>query len=260
MTDSSMDDEQTEQILDAAEYVLGTLEPEQAAQIDEALPHEPQMRSEIVYWESRLGVLGLGVEPIEPPAAVWQSIADRIGIDTPQLSGDHERVTPIRSSAKERKGAAARGSGRAWQGLAVAASVAAIAMAAVLFSGVTANQPSSSEPAFASVLYDKPTGMSWLVTAPDKAHTLSVKAMSSYQVPDGKVLRLWMEPDDGKPMFLGKWPHRRGEHTMDMPDAVASQMPHAKRLMVTMENADTAPGAGPFKQVMWVSPVARHTS
>ncbi|MDA3920251.1 MAG: anti-sigma factor [Salinisphaera sp.] len=247
-------------ILDAAEYVLGTLDAETRRQVERDMATDAGLSQEVAYWQDRLGVLGLSLEPVEPPDSIWQSIARRTGINTVDAQHEHDRVVSLdQRSAREKSAPEKRSRSRVWQGLAVAASVAAVVMAALLFSNVAADRSQSGQPAYASVLYDKPTGMSWLVTASRQPHKLSVMAMGSYPLPQGKVLRLWLEPENGKVVFLGKWPDSRGEHTLKMPEAVAAKLAHAKRLMVTMEDAGTAPGAGPFKRLMWVSPVARRT-
>ena len=102
--------------------------------------------------------------------------------------------------------------------------------------------------------------MSWLVTAPKNGQKMKVVAMGDYDVPEGKVLRLWFKPEDGAPVLLGKWPHTHGDHEMTMPDDVARSMDQPAQLMVSMEDAGAANQASaPSGKLMWTSPIARRT-
>ena len=239
--------------LRAAEYVLGTLDAEDARAFERELSNDAGARAELAYWEHRLGALGLALAPVQPPASVWQRIAAAMDADAP----------PHANVASGDFGRRGRRSGTGfWRGLAVAASVAAIVMAALLFG--SSRQPegapaSSGEPAYASVIYDEPTGMSWLVTAEAGSHEMSVVAMGDYPVPEGKTLRIWFKPEQGEPVLLGKLPHAGGKYKMTLSDTVAQAMDQPARLMVSMEDATRENINTPAGELMWTSPIARHT-
>ena len=250
--------EQENRVLQAAEYALGTLEPRERSRFETQLMHDADARRELAYWETRLGALGLAMRPAEPPAAVWDRVTRELGL---------ERATPVaqrpETSAAHRSPAANDGGPGIWRGLALVASVAALVMAGLLFSGSTqraTGRAPMSAPAYASVVYDEPTGMSWLVTAHAGSHKMTVVAMGDYKVPEGKVLRAWLKPDDGEPVLLGKWPHTHGDHEMAVSDAAARHMNEPAKLMVSMEDAgSTARGTAPSGKLMWTSPIARRT-
>lgn len=247
-----VDSKQEETTLRAAEYVLGTLEPDAAREFEAGLPRDAEARRELVYWEHRLGSLGLALAPVQPPAHVWQRIANATG--TARAAND-PRVPDDRAGGRGR--AANPG---LWRSLAVAASVAALVMAGLLFTGMPQDeQQPAAKPAYASVIYDEPTGMSWLVTAHAHSHEMSVVAMGNYQVPDGKMLRMWFKPEDGDPVLLGKLPHAGGEYKMTVSDAVAKAMDQPAKLMVSMEDASRENETTPGGKLMWTSPIARHT-
>lgn len=249
--------EQQDQIIQAAEYVLGTLDSRERSRFETQLMHDPGARAELAYWEQRLGALGFALEPVEPPAAIWDGLTQRLGIASVPREFDTQRT------AVSGRPAANDGARSFWRGLAIAASVAAIALAAVLFSGVgerNAEPVQEVEPAYASVVYDEPTGMSWLVTAREDSDKMKVMAMGNYDVPDGKVLRLWFKADDGDPILVGKWPHTHGQYEMTVPDAAAKAMHQPAQLMVSMEDANASnPESGPSGELMWSSPIARRT-
>ena len=58
----------------AAEYVLGTLEPEDRRRFVEQLSGDSSLRELVDVWEDRLSVLEHGVAPVDPPAALWNKI------------------------------------------------------------------------------------------------------------------------------------------------------------------------------------------
>ena len=249
--------EQEQRILQAAEYVLGTLDARERSRFETLLMHDAEARAELAYWEQRLGALGLAPEPVEPPAAVWDGVTRQLGLRAPDRDTTEAGVAPPGQPA------ANDSAGPIWRGVALVASVAALVMAAMLFTGSTEREASPAQapqPAYASVVYDKPTGMSWLVTAPKNGQKMKVVAMGDYDVPEGKVLRLWFKPEDGAPVLLGKWPHTHGDHEMTMPDDVARSMDQPAQLMVSMEDAGAANQASaPSGKLMWTSPIARRT-
>jgi len=58
----------------AAEFVLGTLDSDERARVNELLDRDHQFRAMVRTWERRLGELHLMVDPVEPPEAVWDRI------------------------------------------------------------------------------------------------------------------------------------------------------------------------------------------
>lgn len=238
--------------LNVAEYVLGTLDEHSRAQIDKALDSDAGLRQELDYWQQRLGPLCLAVACVEPPTHVWQSICEKTRLDVPTTDA-------IGTGAGSKLPATQRGA-RFWPGLAVAASVVAVVLAALLFNTSAINSSAvAADPAYASVVYDEPTGMSWLVTGSAQPDMFSVTAMGQFPLPQGKILRAWLKPEHGPAVFLGPWPYTPGEHSLSVPASAADKLARASRLMVTMENANQAVGPAPNGRVMWVSPVARHT-
>ena len=65
----------------AAEYVLGTLDPEERTQAQGLLESDQDFAAKVRLWERRLGELHLMVEPVEPEPKIW----DRIKAKMPEL-------------------------------------------------------------------------------------------------------------------------------------------------------------------------------
>jgi len=230
----------------AGEYVLGTLDELDLRRFEALLHENAEARREVAYWEQRLGALALALDPVEPPDAVWARIAAKIG--------------PRRSAP------ATSGSGRAgrtgiWQGIAMAASVAALVMAALLFT----TEPPPSEPApdarpaLAGMIHDEPSGMSWLVTADAGGHEVDVVAMNDYDVPEGKILRAWIIPQGGQPIGLGTMPVTSGRQTMAVPAAVEDVIDKPMQWAVSLEDQSDADAEAPHGEVLWAVPIARRT-
>ena len=58
----------------ASEYVLGTLDADERAQVEALILFEPAFAETVRRWERRLGELNVLVAPVEPPPAVWEKI------------------------------------------------------------------------------------------------------------------------------------------------------------------------------------------
>lgn len=258
MSDSGNGSLSQERILDAAEYVLGTLDTDASASLERELGSDAALRAEVDYWQERLGALGLALTPVEPPPEVWRAIAERAGLSV-GAEADVHRASDIR--ARGPASPAPRRS-RFWPGLAVAASIVAVVLAALLYNtGRYQQTETTAQPAYASVVYDKSTGTSWLVTAPEHPQQLVVTAMGRFPLPKGKVMRAWLKPANAAPIYIGTWPYKPGKHRLKLPDNAArdiTQQP--SQLMVTMEDASVPASSSPNGPLLWASPVGRqHT-
>jgi hypothetical protein len=67
----------------AAEYVIGTLDPDERASANALLDVDEGFRALVRAWERRLGELHLMVEPVEPDGQIWERIRDRLGVRRP---------------------------------------------------------------------------------------------------------------------------------------------------------------------------------
>src|SRR5262245_30902161 len=67
----------------AAEYVIGTLDPDQRARANTMLDADEGFRAQVRAWERRLGELHLMVEPVEPDGWILDRIRDRLGVRAP---------------------------------------------------------------------------------------------------------------------------------------------------------------------------------
>src|SRR5262249_42747265 len=62
----------------AAEYVLGTLDPDERAQARELLATDRDFEAKVIAWERRLGELHLMVELVDPEPGIWERIKAKL--------------------------------------------------------------------------------------------------------------------------------------------------------------------------------------
>ncbi len=68
-----------ERSMNAGEYVLGTLTPDERRAFEQAASADATLRHEQYTWERRLARLALKLEPVAPRPVVWMGIEHRIG-------------------------------------------------------------------------------------------------------------------------------------------------------------------------------------
>lgn len=231
----------------AAEYVLGTLSPEAARVFQQHLAEDEATRACLRLWEQRLAQLALELDPVEPPAQLWKTIAQELGIEV--ASGARGPAAPAPDSGP------ARGL-RRWRRLAIAASVCALVLAGLAIVELPVWQAGPQAPDYAGVIYDQTSGMSWLVTSIGHGSKLSVDAMGDFQVPSHKMLRMWLKPANGKPHLIGRLPHTRGHYTMALSETLRASLGGHSKIMVSMEDRSRAGTQTPGGKLMWVSPLA----
>ena len=177
--------------LDMAEYVLGTLRPDQARAVEALTLADPAVAAELAAWEVKLGHLAALVPPVAPPSELWRRLALATGIEGVQvrLRGD---------------GSAGRlqASLRLWRPLAVAAALAVVVFAALLL-----RPPPSTAPDLLAALSPTGTpGAAFLVRV-DTAGNAVIVAPGPPPTASGRVLELWaLAPGAGAPISLGVLP------------------------------------------------------
>src|SRR5215467_11883802 len=67
----------------AAEYVIGTLDPDERTRANVLLEVDEGFGALVTAWERRLGELHLMVEPVEPNGRIFERIRNRLGIRAP---------------------------------------------------------------------------------------------------------------------------------------------------------------------------------
>jgi anti-sigma-K factor RskA len=78
----------------AAEYVLGTLAPDERSHAETMIAVDPGFIEIVRQWERRLGELNVMVEAVEPPAEIWDKIKTGIATVAQSRAADFASLVP----------------------------------------------------------------------------------------------------------------------------------------------------------------------
>jgi anti-sigma-K factor RskA len=177
----------------AAEYALGTLEPEERATLAARRLREPELDQAIRAWEARLAPLAEAAPAIEPPQDLLAAIEARIhagfaAARPPALAADSSLV-------------GLRASVRRWRALAIAASVVACLLAIGFIARETSREALPRE--YVAILQKDAASPAFEVTVNLDSRELTVRPVAA-QAPPGKSYELWIiDAKLGAPRSLG---------------------------------------------------------
>ena len=221
--------------LDLAEYVLGTLWPDQARAVEALALADPAVAAGLGAWEVKLGRLAALVPSVVPPPELWWRLALATGIGGAQvrLRGDGS-AGRIRASL------------RLWRRLAVAA-----ALAAVLFAALLLRPPPAAAPVLLAALSPTGTpGAAFLVRVDADGNAAIVAPEPLPPPAAGRVLELWaLARDAGVPVSLGILP---GAGTAHLRAAVRP----GTQLLLSREPAGGSPTGQPTGPVVYSGIIA----
>lgn len=210
----------------AGEYVLGTLDDAARAAFESRLGDDLQLQAEVDAWERRLGSLLETVNPVTPPASVWQALEAR--------TAPRERVAGPSSGLWS--------SLQFWRGLGMVAAALVVGMALTLFATQRVDMGMDQ---MMVVLNDQAT-TGWIVAAQQGTGYLNVRAVDPSALPKGKVCQLWMKDAAGNLHPLGLLPHS-GNRQMPMPVRQAA----GQHFMVSVENEADMPAKTPSREIVF---------
>ncbi len=166
----------------AAEYVLGTLEAREAAEVAAALGRDPDLAATVARWEARLAPLTALAAPEAPPAGLWDRI--EAALDPPPKPA----TTPWWRSLTD-----------PWRIGALGATAVAAGLAAFLVF-----RPAPA-PMLMTVLLTDRDQPAWLVQA--DREEIRLASLNTRPPPPGRVLELWALPQGATaPTSLGLIP------------------------------------------------------
>jgi anti-sigma-K factor RskA len=215
----------------AAEYALGTLPGRARRRLDRAARADARVADALRRWEQRLAALGTAVPPVTPPPRVWTGIQARLGLAPPPA---------------ERAGA---GGWRFWRGLALASTIAALALGIALVTDRL--QPAA--PALVVVLAGPDARPALVATTAPGERTLALRAVAPLSVPADRALELWALPDGAAPRSLGLLPSS-GTGRITLPAAALDRIP---ALAISLEPAGGSPTGAPTGPVLYSGRIER---
>jgi len=237
MTPSDLDDPAFEypapgdRDLDAAEYVLGLLSPEQARAIEALAMQDPVVANSIVGWQNRLSPLAATVTPEFPPPELWQRLALATGLQKVVL----RRTVPRRNALE-----------KLWRNLALwrGATFGAAALAAGLAFLVLTPKPLAPEPLLAALSPQGSPGAVFLVRVGERGQA-TVIAVGRLNIPLDRTLELWaLREGAPAPVSLGLLPG--GGRTLLRANVTAGT-----RLLVSQEPTGGSPTGAPTGPVVY---------
>jgi anti-sigma-K factor RskA len=211
----------------AGEYVLGTLQGQERIDFEQRLQTDPLLQGEVDAWQRRLDPMLDCIEPVTPPAALWEQIARRIDPADDKV----ETVTGIWNSLSF------------WRNLGMVTATLVLVMGMTL---LTTRQPDMAMDSIMVVLNDQ-SRPGWLIGAVDKNPYLKVKAVEPTPLPKGQVCQLWMVDEQGLLHPLGILPNDGSIMLMDLPKALSDQ----QRFKVSIESMELLPRDRPSDEIVF---------
>jgi anti-sigma-K factor RskA len=202
----------------AAEYVLGTLEGDEAQEAVRLLRDDPAFAAMVRAWETRLAPLAAIVAPVEPPPELWDRIAAATGTAAVVSFPERRRL-------------------RIWQ----ASTGVALAIAASLAAFIVLRP--MPEPRVA-VLAPLSSGVPILVATAEPNGTLSVRPNGTIAVPSDRDLELWaLAAGETRPRSLGVLPAGGRQ--------LVASLPPGTQLLVSLEPRGGSPTGQPTGPVLY---------
>jgi anti-sigma-K factor RskA len=207
----------------AAEYVLGTLDGEEAAEAARLLATDASFAAAVRVWEERLTPLAATVPPAAPPPGLWQRIEAATG---PTIA---LRTVVVPFAFRRRL--------RLWQ----AGTGLALAIAASLAAFIVLRAP---PPPRVAVLGPLTGAVSVLLATVEPNGVLRVRPNGTIAVPDDRDLELWaLAEGETRPRSLGVLP-ASGRR-------LVAELTPGTQLMVSLEPRGGSPTGQPTGPVLY---------
>lgn len=194
----------------AAEYVLGLLDPGEQAAFEARLARDPDLRQDVAAWSEYFASFTDAIPELTPPPAVIRRI---------EVEAYGDTRLPVWRQLLPYLGGAMAGAALSW---------------AVFVSGVLETpRPeilASLEPVSGTLAFD--------VRIDPPTHTVAVDHRGG-DLPEGRVLQLWLIPEGEQPISLGVM-SPGGDHIVVLSDEMAARVPGA-----TLAVSDEPEGGSP---------------
>lgn len=216
----------------APRYVLGTLRGPARQRFVRLLMQLPQARAAVSEWESTLNQLAQSVPPEAPPPRVWQAIEARLN----PASRPAPRMRWI-AWLQPLLGVAF--------GVLMTVGLTRVFAPAPLAPAVVAQQALPAS--YVGILLDSSGQPAVLAGSTRHGRRLTLKVLQPLNVPDGQQPMLWALPQDAQgralaPILLGAVP-AKGKGELQLPDSAEKLLANTKRLGISLEAAQSSPGA-----------------
>ena len=184
--------------LEAAEYVLGTLDPAERSAFAQRLRGDTVARRDVDAWERRFAGLADQLDPVVPAAALWDRIERAIsGTDDLRPSG----FAVIDGGASRARGEGLAASRARWRAAALSLGALAAALAVFVVAGLSPSKVAPGARYIAAVT--RGGAQPALIVRVDLATREILVMPVAAETPKGRSLELWYIGDDKPPRPMG---------------------------------------------------------
>ncbi len=224
----------------AAEYVLGTLSPEERRAAVARRDDDTAFGEAVAAWENRLLPLSEANREHDVPANLWAAILRRIGL--PEMPARDDAAAAARTVV------ALHRSVRRWRG--ATAALSALAACLALLVVISALRPSPAAPTLVAFLEKTGEQPAYLVKASADDRVLSVKPVAAV-APANRSYELWLiDPAVGAPKSLGLLGATPSAHPI--PAGIAPDVVARATYAVTEEPSGGSPTGAPSGSPVFV--------
>jgi anti-sigma-K factor RskA len=219
----------------AREYVLGTLTGRARRRFERLLKQAPAAMLAVSAWQERFGVLAAGVPPLQPRAAVWRGLEQRL-FQPPQEETQPSR-RPLQWLWTILSGRALAGT---LAGVLVATAVLRTQPQWIGLEPVSEALPAS----YVGLLLDSAGKPTLLANSRRHGLQLTIKVLQPVSLPEGQVAQLWALPAKGPAFPVAPLPPlpAKGSVTLTLPDTSEKLFATVPRLAVTFDPVPAIPG------------------
>ena len=224
-----------ERVLDAAEYVIGTMSAVERSAFEALIESDPDTKADVLFWERTFGALNASVSPNAPPETIWKRIEAALPSSAQPLNKATASSLAQSPAANDNLADKLRRSRGRWRMGALAASIAALALGAFvvnerfdpLSQKATQIADGKNENGKADALGGKEyiavvnangDQPSLVINIDAKSGAVTVRSIG-VEKPDGKSLELWYVPEGKDAVSVGLV----GEGGIDLQDLKANQ-------------------------------------
>lgn len=234
-------DEDRDNNLRYAEYVLGVLDADARAAVSHEVATTPEAEVAVALWQRRLTPLADAIEEVAPAPYVWARIRDELKLETT------ERKQP-RTGWWDNL--------QLWRWLGVGASAVAVALLLVVLLPRTAVTPTVGAGYMASTIQQDNGSAGWTATMDlDNARMVVVPATPVAFEKD-RAPELWLIPAGGKPIPVGMIA-RDKPITLALNPALLGQLGPTAALAVSVEPLGGSPTGQPTGAVIAKGSIGR---
>jgi anti-sigma-K factor RskA len=230
----------------AGEYVLGTLDAAERAEVAARRLREPALDAAILAWENRLAPLNADTPEVAPSPAIWSRILARIEAGRAGVQDIQDTIVTDLTQRLKR-----------WRAAAIlAGAIAATFAIAFVWRGPIAMSPAEN---FVAVLQDDKTPVPYFIVEIDqRSHMMTVHPIGAGRQP-GKSYELWLIHDGfGEPKSLGVVADQgfTVKPTLAKYDTAAVD---GGQFAITLEPAGGAPNGKPSGPPLWIGKMFQAT-